>query len=293
MDLNEYYENQEKLAIESLTNELDMLENEEVFIEDKLKNTIIYKYMNLEHFLYIVLNKNIYLPCVKKWADKYEISEAKLPVGIPHDDDDDDDNNNIKNLDFFNIFHIEGNGRLKIREPYYLKYDILQHFYGSCFSLNKDSDSLWRIYSKNNDGIVVGLDSNFCTNEKSAALFSVVYYDGKITDGIKEREVLFKDKVKYRFIRIGFLKRGYFRHENEVRFLKLSKVVTDHLIINIDIQKIVKSVIVNPFSSEEFYNIVNNICMKELSIKAEKSSLYSNDLYDKTNATIIYRGSKT
>jgi hypothetical protein len=108
-------------------------------------------------------------------------------------------------------------------------HDYHKDFYGQCWTLNKASDAMWRIYSHDHRGIrikstvkklVASLYNSgvyrpdmFCVIGKVEYLFEKrlldfangIYHDGKVT-----KENLFRSLL---------VKRKAFEHENEVRLL--------------------------------------------------------------------------
>src|SRR5258708_22613962 len=88
-------------------------------------NTKLYRYINIESFISFVETKLFRLSNINSWDDKWEVILSKIPV--VNDED-------------------------KVIVPLYSFY---QQIYGQCWSLKKESDAMWRIYSPHKTGLQI------------------------------------------------------------------------------------------------------------------------------------------
>lgn len=143
--------------------------------------------------------------------------------------------------------------------------DRAQRLYGQSWSLTRDSDAMWRIYSKNN--MSVRIKSTFgkmmkLMNLTRAFTFTgscfgrVKYVDQKELDlWLKNVEKLGWGKSLRKPAESLFLKRKPFAHENEIRFIiyedKLdvegnSRSIKDAYFLEFDPLKIIEEIAIDP-----------------------------------------------
>jgi hypothetical protein len=175
---------------------------------------------------------------------------------------------------------------------------LANDWYGQCWTENKDSDAMWRIYSANKDGIRVSTTirklfaSFYDTADKKASL---KYYIGKVKYRSRADIENFLRKTSFSKIMMGKPTRGFaemlcikrleFDHENEVRLLycncneKASKEVE---VFPFDPDTIIDEVALDPRLSKE------NFDRQKALIRSHPYSfrITQSDLYRITQMTI-------
>ena len=202
--------------------------------------------------------------------------------------------------------------RSKVRMP---KGDIVEYnyhnwLYGQCWSFNKESDAMWRIYSPESGGIRVRTtvrklaESLFISqqpmHEVKCAIGKVEYLNQtKLTDyannifddyGIAV-ESLFKSLLA---------KRSAFKHENEVRLLYCSlddeETTNDLFYYDIDPHSLITQIMIDPRMSPKEADDIKKYIRKKTSFRGEikRSLLYSfkNDMIIDAKKIDIATGKK-
>lgn len=166
--------------------------------QEKYFYTPIYQILPLAYAISILQNRVLRFNNVfKYWEDPYELFLFKQ-----------------------NIF-IEGT-------PFHIN-DYDKKLYGQCWSLNKDTDAMWRIYSSKKKGVriktTIGkmiqvLDQTRGMNWTAPAFGLVKYVDIKfIKEYLRQIEIDGSGKFFEMMSDSLFYKREQFSHEKEVRFI--------------------------------------------------------------------------
>src|SRR5436305_9049390 len=90
---------------------------------DLSPNTPLYRYVPIESFISCVETKQLHLTKVCLWEDTWEMFHQKIPL-------------------------VNANGKLHSNST-------LEDFYGQCWSRDKESDAMWRIYSHSKTGVQI------------------------------------------------------------------------------------------------------------------------------------------
>ncbi|MEM7087619.1 MAG: DUF2971 domain-containing protein [Bacteroidota bacterium] len=171
-------------------------------------------------------------------------------------------------------------------------------FYGQCWSLTKESDAMWRIYSPNKESVKIKTtirklfnpifsreDYNRTQSSSSQRLSSFigrVKYSStkKLTAMLEDRERM-SNKV---FDQTGrgqastfYFKRWAFRHENEIRIMFNERIDSDQNILKFDVQPhhLVDEIVFDPrLSEEEFVRRKNLVQSWGFNKKIVQSGLY-------------------
>lgn len=224
-----------------------------IFDEEITDTTELYRYITFSQFSSFIETESIYLSNINNWEDPWEAALEKLPT--MHEDG-----------------HIS-----------YPIYSIHQEFYGQCWSLNGESDALWRIYSPNREGVLI---------KTTARKFKLM----------KELRFALLGKVKYtksfKDIKIsgshesGLIKRDAFQHEQEVRLIAALHHIRGYddyrekdlpPFVNIKIKPLefIEDVIIDPRAATWFVDTVQKYCKRaNFSFIPQKSKLYSNDIFE-------------
>lgn len=232
---------------------------------DRLQN--LYRYMSLAQFLSIVENKKLFLNKVKQWEDTWECPNDQLPI-------------------------ITDSGKKIISES-----SISSSTVGQCWTYEKDSDAMWRIYSPDRQGIMIEttVDSFFeINNLRRAVLAKVLYFN--ISNYIDKYNEISNNK-SYRYAKDMALKREAFKHENEVRLLVCLQGYKEFEkwwsipVVGFEINPLsfIKSITFDPRADEWFVNTMKKYCKSHGFIcPIEKSTLYEKNFYEESKLAIKY-----
>lgn len=223
------------------------------------KDTELYRYITLSQFITMVESQTTYLTKLTQWDDTWEAPTGKIPTQ-----------------------HESG----KIEYPIY-SYE--EDLFGQCWSLDRESDALWRIYSPNKEGIVIKTTAqNFQLYKdiKFGVLAPIVYYKNLV-----ETLIELNDSGQYRRYTGGFLKREEFKYEQEARLLVLNneKLLgskhegTSHIKFEVDPFSFIEEIIIDPRASSWYVETIRNYCKRVgFAIFPQQSELYSDNVYEKT-----------
>ena len=162
--------------------------------------------------------------------------------------------------------------------------NLRKMWYGQCWTINEDTDAMWRIYSPNKNGIRISttvrklFDAIYNENDKYASL---KYFIGKVKYETKERLNDFMNKQSFWGIAIGgqndgfakllCIKREAFEHENEVRILvnendeEKNKKLNGLYRIEIDKNILIDDICLDPRLTEyEYLKSVNFAKLKKM-----------------------------
>lgn len=167
-------------------------------------DTIIYRVFKIRRLLDIFKTNKLTLVKPKKWDDPFDNFMMRC-VAV--------------NSDTGTEFDLSG---------------VFEIFYGQCWTLNPETDSMWRIYSPKKDGVKVKSVAHkifsviYDTSDKFANLschIGKVEYK-KIDEIVKtlQSEKFFKDFINGKITaeNLVLIKREEFKHEHEVRILYAS-----------------------------------------------------------------------
>lgn len=227
----------------------------------------LFRYISLAQFISMIENRKLYLKKVKLWDDPWEAPDEQLPL-------------------------VREDGK-----PVFTESLIVSSTVGQCWTYEKDSDAMWRIYSPDRQGVMIEtVAKNFCLieNLNRASLARVIYYN---KDNYIEKRNEVANNRSYMFVGDMALKREAFKHENEVRLLlclqdyhefgdvwKIPVVGFD-----IDPNQFILSITFDPRADDWFVETMKKYCIsKELICPTEKSTLYTKDLFETTNLVRKY-----
>lgn len=174
-----------------------------------------------------------------------------------------------------------------------------EHYYGQCWSLTKESDAMWRIYSQDKDGVKVKttirklftplfqVGGQFRDIDKT--IYNLSTFIGKVKyQGTNKLLTMLKDEKRMSgkiFDQSGwgqastfFFKRVAFRHENEVRIIYNPENNNQDDIFKFDIDPI-----------DLFDEIVFDPRMKEELYQEQKSKLKSHGYNKKVIQSGLYK----
>jgi len=230
-------------------------------IDDSLTdNTKIYRYIDLSQFLSFIETKKTFLTKVSDWPDPWELPSNQIPIQ-------------------------RDGGKLE-----YPLHSHMDDMYGQCWTLEGYSDALWRIYSQQNEGIMLQTSvKKFKLMEKIkfGMVAPVIYFD----DLLKTLNDIKEINWPQNFFIEGFLKRKAFEHEKEVRILTsndkmcIGTRIKSCKRIEIDLNPIdfIEDVIIDPRASDWYVSTIKNYCKRAgFKFIPEKSDLYFPNVFEKT-----------
>lgn len=223
-------------------------------------NTRLYRYLGLSQFLSFTENKLTYITKIKQWEDTWEAPSSKLPTE-------------------------QDNGKLE-----YPIYTLSDDMFGQCWSLNGESDALWRIYSQQKEGILIQTTVKkfeLIKDVKYGLLAPVIYFDD-----LREALInLYKNESYPHLFADAFLKRRAFEHEREIRLITLNDERClgvrfknhTHIYINLDPVEFIESIIIDPRAEDRYVDTMQKYCKRAgYRIETIKSPLYSSKVFETT-----------
>jgi len=224
------------------------------------ENDHLFRYISLAQFISLVENRKLYLRKVKIWDDPWEAPDDQLPI-------------------------IREDG-----EPIFSESLITTSTVGQCWTYEKDSDAMWRIYSPDRQGIMIETianEFNNIDNLRRAFLSKVIYYNKR--NYIEKRNEIAKNHSYFISGDLA-LKREAFMHENEVRLLVCLQEYSNEIDNIWDIPVVgfkvkpgsfIKSITFDPRADEWFVDTMKKYCIsKKLTCPIEQSTLYKKDFYE-------------
>ena len=181
------------------------------------EDTPIYKYMPLRYTLAMIQHRQLVLNRVNTWEDVYE--------------------NYILKQDY----EMQGGGHVDVINQ-------ADGIYGQCWTVKRDSDAMWRIYSQDKKTIriktTVGklFDTLYVTNKNMADTYigRVLYQDqAQIDADVQSLSPMSPNDFLHCMVKGAFVKRIEFSHEEEVRIVRImdshdSFLAADLLYFNIE-----------------------------------------------------------
>lgn len=244
-----------------------MIKHETLSVTDDInKDDNLYRYMSLAQFISLVENQKLFLKKIKSWDDTWEAPDDQLPIIM------------------------DGSER-------YPESLIVTSTVGQCWTYEKDSDAMWRIYSPDRQGIMIetAVDSFFeIDNLKRAVLAKVIYFNKG--NYIKKRNEIANNK-SYRYAGDMALKREAFKHENEVRLLVCLQEYREidncwdipAVGFGVNLSAFIKSITFDPRADDWFVDTMKKYCQsKALICPIEKSTLYKRNFYEEAKIVRQY-----
>lgn len=238
------------------------MDSNQVYFSNNIDpNDHLFRYISLAQFISMIENQKLYLRKVKLWDDPWEAPDEQLPI-------------------------VREN-----REPIFAESLIVSSTVGQCWTYEKDSDAMWRIYSPDRQGVMIEtLANNFnlVHDLRHASLARVVYYN---KSNYREKRYEVANNRSYTFAGDMALKREAFKHENEVRLLLCLQAYRELESIwevpvvgfDIDPNEFILSITFDPRADDWFVETMKKYCLsKGLVCPVGKSRLYTKDLFEST-----------
>lgn len=227
----------------------------------------IYQILPVKYLIKIFRNKTLrFNNILKSWEDPYELFMPKQKITI----------------EGYPLYNAQSN--------------LQKNYYGQCWSLNRDSDAMWRIYSPDKESVrikttVIKMIEVLDQTRGMmwvAPLFGKVKYlpQNKITEWLLHTQTEEKLWIYNCFSESLFIKRHEFEHENEVRFLIYNgnfgdtptpaNVHDDYIDMQVDPSCFIEEIALDPrLSNDDFEDRKVLLSSITGSIPICKSDLYS------------------
>lgn len=218
------------------------------------ESTKLYKYMSLAQFLSWVETNKTHLTNINSWPDKWEAALYKMP-------------------------HI-----IKDRQAKQSLAKLYRQMYGQSWSLNPESDALWRIYSPQQEGVLIQTRANRFKqlNQINYGLLGKVKYYADLTELKKIADTM----NEYGGLSGGLLKRAAFKYENEVRLITLAqhiptvKAEGSYINIELDPRGFIEQIIIDPRASRWVVETIIRYCRRAgFAIIPQRSDLYVDSIF--------------
>lgn len=231
---------------------------------------IIWRYMDLWKFLDIIDNNRLYMTRLDRVEDKYEANYYNKFI-----------NSSIMSRSKKHNVNINSDEITKAMEH------NKKYIYMSCWTnMKTENYLLWKAYTNYTTGIVIksnggNLLKSINNSEKRKFLIKKIMYIN--TEKKDENEIFSDYDIHEDFSDLLFLKRDYFKHEQEYRMITYFDANTDSsnkntkpsgLYIEIDPKILIKEVYVSPGSSDEFKKLVQlKVDKLKFGIEVKKSGI--------------------
>lgn len=256
-----------------------MVEDHPCFQAPKNKKIKLWRYMNLPKFLSLIQNNALFLCRANLLGDPFEGSLSQANIDYREFIKKNKDKEEF--LAFKSMDDTTLDNFFRTRADMYK--NIIPSLVVSCWHMsNYESMAMWKLYS--NGEPIIAIQTNFETLEsllpKNVFLGKVHYVDYK-------KKFIPEDNAFYPITH----KRKSFEHEKEVRAVaidgslcnengKFSVDVGYGINIDIDVNKLIEKIYVDPTAPDWFYEVVQKIVKKyNLSKEVLHSSLSEQPLY--------------
>lgn len=224
-------------------------------IYDLNADTPLYRCISLSKFMWMVESCQSCLTKVQEWEDPYEAPAQPI-------------------ADIFNEENV------KIFLP-----DENNLLFGQCWSLLRESDAMWRIYSPNKEGLIIATTVERLANApgiRKGILAPVIYFrdHSKVFNGFYKS---LKYEVPYN---LALIKRAAFKHEKEVRLVVRNceadlvnpntRENCKHIYLPCDPQSLITCILIDPRATDWYVETVQSYCKRVgFNIWVGKSPLYA------------------
>jgi DNA-dependent RNA polymerase auxiliary subunit epsilon len=220
-------------------------ESKEFIPEDDIK---ILRYMDFPEFLYMLEYEKLYFNKAKLFEDKYEELLPGIAAKVYKEDDV-----NIKESSFLN----DAENRIYIN---------------SWTEFNKESYAMWHIYSKKY-GIAIETSCNKLKEiikPFDGIVRRVKYIDTSECENMIRSSINKVDKENFHIEDIFTLKSHFYEYEKEIRAIFTDNSGEEYKEIRIDIRSFITSIIISPFASRWFSEMVRDIVHSRYELKDVK-----------------------
>lgn len=214
--------------------------------EEVPNDTIIWRYMTFDKFLYLLREKKLYFNRADNFSDQSECTLTTIDM---------------------NLFRYNKDAKE------YWKQERKRNFINCWIECNYELALMWDTYGKNGVAISTSVgklkESLSDDKEHDIYLSRVKYVDYDTGSSQNYGEPL-------NFHRIPMMKRIYFNQEKEIRLLYFKEKVTNKkgVAVSVDINKLINRIVVYPKASDYFLKLVNQELFEcKLGILAEESKI--------------------
>ncbi|MFA5012135.1 MAG: DUF2971 domain-containing protein [Ignavibacteria bacterium] len=267
---------------------------EHILFTDPEETTILWRYMDFTKFVSLLDSKSLFFPSAKKLQkiDPWEGSELKneLDYDLRNElriwNKSKNDNQNIIQSDFEHLKECAKGWENGYEHQCNINFI-------SCWHYNQtESAAMWRLYLKSNEGLCIRTDIE--SFKKSFHNSKENIFIGKVRYKDYENDIYYSD---YDMSKVGFAganmflpfihKRKIYEHEKEYRAIAF--IIDDSwkdkngILVNVDLNVLIKEIIVAPSSQKWFKDIIQSIILKygydfKLSNSIVDDTPYSYDL---------------
>ena len=223
------------------------------------KNLFIHKYIPLRFLLVLLKEKYLIFKPVSSWEDPYE--------------------------NFFLKQHFVRPG-WREGMPFDSIENVTKGLFGMSWSLQQETDSLWRIYSTDKLSVritstIESMVETVCSEEdKWDVWMGIVNYKNveELSEWLNCKEVKDYDDFFEKMTDSFFIKRDAFSHEQEYRIVvNYTREIKPTLCFRCDPEKLIKSYLVDPRLNKYEYEAVKSAL---LSVGVSESKIAQSSLYD-------------
>lgn len=216
----------------------------------------IWRYMSIEKFLYLIMNRKLYMSQAAAFNDPYE--------GVVSD----------------SIRYSEKSGKSEqeqeaIRDKYNKWQKKAKKCYVSCWHINKNENvAMWKLYADEKSGVAIQskignlIKSMSCNDEKKSKSSKSSMYLGKV----KYMNFNYEQDHDYngdgfeisKIVDVLFYKRFEFGCENELRLVKEydSEIGNNGYEVDVNLEALIEKIYVSPTAPEYYKDIVEGILKK-------------------------------
>ncbi|EQB87542.1 hypothetical protein J2Z44_000567 [Clostridium punense] len=216
------------------------------------RDTKLYRYMCLSQFMSFVETRKTYLTRLLFWEDKWEVPTIRF------------------------LSEVESCSNINFNDQ------EVKDLYGQCWSLEGVSDALWRIYSREGEGILIQttVQKFDLIQEITYGMLSPVIYYDNLRQVSEKLSLETKDNS---FLTQGLFKRKAFEHEKEVRLITLKDEVQignksdscSRLEISLNPLDFIDEIIIDPRAKDWYVKTIIDYCKRSgFKITPQKSDLY-------------------
>lgn len=233
-------------------------------------DTAVYRYISLSQFLAFIEKKKTYLTNISVWDDPHEDIVGRLPVNDA------------------------------LPKHQYHAFRNFDSFFGQSWSLNGNSDAMWKIYSKNNEGLLIKstIKKFSLIQDIELALFGKIIYYNDLKEGLTKMSEEELKRTNTDNLKLSLLKRKAFEHEDEVRFITSNKHIksefeskANSVELDLDPQSFLENIIIDPRAPDWYVDTLEKYCAKnEIGITPVKSKLYTFDQSNLSDLEIKFYG---
>jgi hypothetical protein len=231
-------------------------------IENFTEGDILHKYISFDALVDLLKNGRLRFTRVTSWPDPYEAAYYRT-------------------VDLYDV-----DGSLLPNPIDYKKY------FGSSWTLHKNSDAMWKLYSKNEDSILITTNATIVKHFVGDGIYGGAIYFGGGPHGLANDFFMARARLHQHFNETNYsdeekqsmallLKHYAYHYEREIRFIVSAESKVDHVYYKVDPYHLVQHIRLDPRMTPEKVEMYSDY-FRKLGVKCHitKSELYGNGLAD-------------